>query len=1246
MRPYYFNLVILYFRYLQGQIDEYIAKLGVLRNRDEKQRMRKYRRKMESFTSKLKKTLKMIFLRNLMNSLKNLNKKYKKSDVSDMINKLFKFEMKNSEKISKINKKFKEIMALFDVIFKQNSGISSKYTRFLSEDKKFFLYMESKFSFFQKIKITEKERKYLIMINEKMLKNILEMLKAKTLESDVKRIIRVLKKKQTTFFTTLISYTEKLPEVAIPSTDLLAILKDITLVKNMNVDLDDIFGKMLISEKVQESHEKELEQNKEDIVGELKQLNNSINNVKDIGEQSKEIIYKFKETFIEVSVEASESNNNLDFLLEKGKILKDLYEKTRKSSDEKLQSFLMMFQAMMKSFTKIEANQYSSLLVVNNEQTKDKGRIKAKHTLESLLLSIKNVQFFDLKKISLAIESGSKEEEVLKGISEEKKKKKSILKILKTLKKMKEECFCNIYSIVMELETERTVESLEIKENVKVVTEMLENIKIVEPEEKSKNSILEDSKKLLQMLLDYMSNSNNSQAKKALLNLRVSYSQLKEHVQTDIYLPIELKSKGKKTLKSIDDVLTKMDNAEEKSKNKQILLECGFGRIQKEVKEKSPVIEETEDLIKSMLQYIDERVGTETKPFKSLDEIKSLFNKLLAEFEEDGDNLPAGTKVIVEENITKIRIMLKFIMQKEEEVDENMPIIIFEKQVEQTKEIIENDDFGEEAKLNLEKILEAQVLLKDIISRDLNSFTDKHIEEIKKLTALIKNAINWFRDKEDFNSDVFDILQKILENMETSTEKIVDEFKKEKYESIDVMIESLTSKKDDIETPLVKVKLEFSNLMQIVMKIEDLGIEALTPKERNGAREMIKKLEETLKALVENGDVSEEKKQLVMEIRKQVDYIIIIIRKYFHSIDVSARMDEIEDLLNDSNDGDEDDETASIVDKFIDDHRKYEDLMKKAYIEGVESLINAEKERLNKLREKMKKHFDKLFARKVFNLKLKEKFLDLQLKINEDEGVMREQSRDQKFKDMETLLEGLFEDVKSDVKDEDSSTLESAWASYVKISTIQVKIKEEKIDALTEEEVQTLEENEKLLKYYLKLLKNSKIANGVLKQKLLDLEKFLKQKNNILKNKAQADKMEDNNKQLNDVVTELEKMNDLDDMIKKLMKKMRKAQIEMAQLLNIVLEEGMEALEKRELKKLEALKKEIADATETLQDDSRVTIAVKIKLTQIQKYNEESVKLVESISIQKSSEEMYIILQFIADFDDLDSKLKVKLKVV
>ena len=72
---------------------------------------------------------------------------------------------------------------------------------------------------------------------------------------------------------------------------------------------------------------------------------------------------------------------------------------------------------------------------------------------------------------------------------------------------------------------------------------MIEIIKTTEPKEKlkKKNSILEDSMKLLQMLLDYLSNSNNSQAKKALLNLRVTYSQLKEHVKADINLPIELK---------------------------------------------------------------------------------------------------------------------------------------------------------------------------------------------------------------------------------------------------------------------------------------------------------------------------------------------------------------------------------------------------------------------------------------------------------------------------------------------------------------------------------------------------------------------------------------------------------------------------------------------------------------------------------------------------------------------------------
>ena len=143
----------------------------------------------------------MFFLRNLMNSLKSLKKKYKKSDVSDMINKLFKFEIKISEKISKIKKEFKETMDLFEIIFKQNAGVSGRYTKFLTEDRKFFLYMESKFSFFHKIEITEKERKYLIMRNEKMLKNILEMLRAKTLESDLKRIIRMLKKKQTIFFT-------------------------------------------------------------------------------------------------------------------------------------------------------------------------------------------------------------------------------------------------------------------------------------------------------------------------------------------------------------------------------------------------------------------------------------------------------------------------------------------------------------------------------------------------------------------------------------------------------------------------------------------------------------------------------------------------------------------------------------------------------------------------------------------------------------------------------------------------------------------------------------------------------------------------------------------------------------------------------------------------------------------------------------------------------------------------------------
>ena len=78
--------------------------------------MKKYRRKMESFTIRMKKTLKIIFLRNLLKSMKNLKKKYDKSDVADMIGKLSKFEIKKSEKIFKIKKNFKETLALLDAV--------------------------------------------------------------------------------------------------------------------------------------------------------------------------------------------------------------------------------------------------------------------------------------------------------------------------------------------------------------------------------------------------------------------------------------------------------------------------------------------------------------------------------------------------------------------------------------------------------------------------------------------------------------------------------------------------------------------------------------------------------------------------------------------------------------------------------------------------------------------------------------------------------------------------------------------------------------------------------------------------------------------------------------------------------------------------------------------------------------------------------------------------------------------------
>ena len=121
---------------------------------------------------------------------------------------------------------------------------------------------------------------------------------------------------------------------------------------------------------------------------------------------------------------------------------------------------------------------------------------------------------------------------------------------------------------------------------------------------------------------------------------------------------------------------------------------------------------------------------------------------------------------------------------------------------------------------------------------------------------------------------------------------------------------------------------------------------------------------------------------------------------------------------------------------------------------------------------------------------------------NEDERVMREQLRDRKFKDIETLLDGLFEDVNNDLDEEDVVMFESIRVVYLKISEVQRKIKKENMESLTQDEIQVLKESEEKLKSYLKLLQNSKRANDATKDKLFEVEKLLKQKTMILSNKA------------------------------------------------------------------------------------------------------------------------------------------------
>ena len=238
------------------------------------------------------------------------------------------------------------------------------------------------------------------------------------------------------------------------------------------------------------------------------------------------------------------------------------------------------------------------------------------------------------------------------------------------------------------------------------------------------------------------------------------------------------------------------------------------------------------------------------------------------------------------------------------------------------------------------------------------------------------------------------------------------------------------------------------------------------------------------------------------------------------------------------------------------------------------------------------------------------------------------------------IVDGLFDDVKSELEEEDAVTFESLMLVYVKISTIQTKIKKGNIESLTQDEILALKDQEEKLQYYLKMLENSKKTNDATKEKLIEIKKFIKKKKNIFDNNAKAKKMEENNNELNALVEVLEKMK-MDEAIKKLLKKLKRDQTEMARLMNIVLEEGMESLEKREFYRLEVLKKEVGDTLEEIENNPSVSISVKVKLTQIEKRNKETVRQVESISVQNSSEEIFILLQLIMENQDSDRRLKV-----
>ena len=471
---------------------------------------------------------------------------------------------------------------------------------------------------------------------------------------------------------------------------------------------------------------------------------------------------------------------------------------------------------------------------------------------------------------------------------------------------------------------------------------------------------------------------------------------------------------------------------------------------------------------------------------------------------EEG-NIPADVQLSFEDLIRKL---LNFIHdEKKLKADDDEAHLNPSQELAKELNSLLNSDmniFLEESKARLNEILKEQNNIQSLMTQGLDLMSDEDLEEIKMKSATIINNIDVVLSSQKLTTSVVSILDELKE----FTEKQLDDALKEKDKRLTHMLENLFEELNSIyEGPDQKMiddlETEEMEILDTFLKISDIGTESMSSKDVSRLKILKDKVNEILKSLLSDGKIVVNVKKVLKKIEDLIGEINERFDNLLSSKEIDERNEIIEQLTGDSQDLDK--QGVIALDTIKEKLPLCNELIGKILSNGIESLTPDSLKLLRETQYFISSSL-KILKNKDLNQSIKDSLKKIEDIILKDKDLILQKEHENEYEQKKDKIFNILDALKKDELKEDVKFL----SHHLRIITdLQEKITSNGHESLTDQEMSSLENSKKALKFKLEEIMKNPELDEISKEKIEKIGNLIEKANDSILNKMDIDKIDE-----------------------------------------------------------------------------------------------------------------------------------------